>query len=168
MSEIRTHSPGASRLIIGTKRSRKLIYPWPSPWLTAVLPPNHAHDKWLCRDGELFCFFFPAFWDLFWICVAVRVVCLFHCGNRCIPWFPFIFQNFKRFLGVFYAFHRFSSIFQWCYSSNFLCFSSIYVCFSFSFHLFSLIVPECSLFFTWCSLFFPMFSWIFGNTRCAN
>jgi hypothetical protein len=42
------------------------------------------------------------------------------------------------------------------------------VCFSFSFHLFSLIVPECSLFFTWCSLFFPMFSWIFGNTRCAN
>ena len=113
-------------------------------------------------------FFFPAFWDLFWICVAVRVVCLFHCGNRCIPWFPFIFQNFKRCLGVFYAFHRFSSILQWCYSSNFLCFSSIYVCFSFSFHLFSLIVPECSLFFTWCSLFFPMFSWIFGNTRCAN
>ena len=72
--------------------------------------------------------------------MAVRVVCLFHCGNRCIPWFPFIFQNFKRFLGVFYAFHRFSSIFQWCYSSNFLCFSSIYVFFI----QFSLVFIDCS------------------------
>ena len=46
----------------------------------------------------------------FWICVAVRAVCLFHGANRCIPWFPFIFQSFKRFLGVFFAFHRFSLV----------------------------------------------------------
>ena len=39
----------------------------------------------------------------------MRVVCLFHGANRCIPWFPFIFQSFKRFLGVF-AFHRFSLV----------------------------------------------------------
>ena len=44
----------------------------------------------------------------FWICVAVRAVCLFHGANRCIPWLPSIFQSFKRFLGVFFAFHRFS------------------------------------------------------------
>jgi hypothetical protein len=31
--------------------------------------------------------------------VAVRVVCLFHGDNRLIPWFPFIFQRFKRFFG---------------------------------------------------------------------
>ena len=56
---------------------------------------------------ENYCFFL-SFGMFFWICVAVRAVCLFHGANRCIPWFPFIFQSFKRFLGVFFAFHRFS------------------------------------------------------------
>ena len=42
--------------------------------------------------------------------MAVRVVCLFHGANQCIPWFPFIFQSFKRFLGVFFAFHRLSLV----------------------------------------------------------
>ena len=58
---------------------------------------------------ENYCFFL-SFGMFFWICVAVRAVCLFHGANRCIPWFPFIFQSFKRFLGVFFAFHRFSLV----------------------------------------------------------
>ena len=48
---------------------------------------------------ENYCFFLN-FGMFFWICVAVRAVCLFHGANRCIPWLPFIFQSFKRFLGV--------------------------------------------------------------------
>ena len=42
--------------------------------------------------------------------MAVRVVCLFHGANRWVPWCPFIFQSFKRFLGVFFAFHQFSLV----------------------------------------------------------
>ena len=51
-------------------------------------------------DGELFWDFFLRFGIFFGFCLAGRVVCLFHGANRCIPWLPFIFQGFKRFLGV--------------------------------------------------------------------
>ena len=47
----------------------------------------------------LFCCFFCVL-GFFFDSVAGRVVCLFHGANRCIPWLPFIFQSFKRFLGV--------------------------------------------------------------------
>ena len=35
--------------------------------------------------------------------------CIYIYVSVCIPWFPFIFQSFKRFWGIFFAFHRFSS-----------------------------------------------------------
>ena len=57
---------------------------------------------WRIILGFVFCvlgFFFG-------FCLAGRVVCFFHGDNRCIPWLPFIFQSFKRFLGVQFAFHR--------------------------------------------------------------
>ena len=73
---------------------------------TSMLLVFSSHVSWhqehpmTCQRFEnYFGFFFLSFGNFFWICVAVRVVCLFHGANRLIPWFPFIFQRFKRFLG---------------------------------------------------------------------
>ena len=80
-------------------------------------------------------------------------------------------QFFYGFLQLFYGFFDIpwcSSIFQW-FSSFFLCFSSICAWCSFSFHLFSFLIPELFIdFYMVFIVFLLKFSFIFGNTRCAN
>ena len=60
---------------------------------------NHA-ERVRAPTFLIILFFFLLRFVFFLDSVAGRVVCLFHGANRCIPWLPFIFQSFKRFLGV--------------------------------------------------------------------